>query len=90
MKGIITQKQFDKFLKSQGTSLKTFITRYQEDHVNNFAQTTNKFGKFWKTTQPSQVISSAFHWGATMEGFNFWSLIDIKWNKILEDVTKEN
>jgi len=73
---------FDEFLKDQGTSLNDFTSNLANDFYSpdTFLELIERETK---QDHLNCIISSAFSWKDTPEGFDFWGEVDNLWAKYL-------
>ena len=76
-------KEFKRFLKEEGV-FKAFQQNFQPGYLEETGTDSSSLKYFLETCSAVHVVSGAFCWGTTMQGFQFWKQIYSKWADILE------
>ena len=78
---ITTKQLFIQFLK-QNNAYEEFMYNFEMHRVNPNECTTKEF---FINTFYGDFLTHAFYWKNTMEGHNYWAILDYKWyHKIWE------
>ena len=72
------KQQFIQFLK-QNNAYEQYMLNFNNRSKMSKYYSKKAFKKYFKFTEEKLLITNAFDWDKTKEGFDYWDKIDDKW-----------